>query len=100
MCRVLTVSRYGYYDRHGRPPPDRGQANVRLAAYVQRVYTEHRGHAGASRIAERLRAKAARKHMATTNSNHNLPVAPNLLAQVFTAARPNCKGERHHPCRD
>ncbi len=36
-----------------------------------------------------LRAKAARKYKATTNSNHTLPVAENLLKQNFTAQRPN-----------
>ena len=112
MCRVLTVSRSGYYGWRGRPPSDREQANARLAVDVRRVYTEHKGRTGAPRItkhlreegqkvgknrvasvmqAERLRAKAARKYKATTNSNHNLPVAPNLLEQDFTAARPNCK---------
>ena len=114
MCRVLTVSRSGYYDWRGRPPSDRAQANVRLAADVQRIFTEHKGRTGAPRItkhlreegqkvgkkrvakamqAQRLRAKAARKYKATTNSNHNLPVAPNLLEQDFTAAAPNCKWE-------
>lgn len=36
-----------------------------------------------------LRAKAAKKFKATTNSNHALPVAENLLQQDFTAQRPN-----------
>ncbi len=34
-------------------------------------------------------AKAARKYKATTNSNHNLPVAPNHLAQEFEATAPD-----------
>jgi len=38
-----------------------------------------------------LRAKAAKKFKATTNSKHNLPVAPNLLQQDFIAAAPNQK---------
>ena len=38
-----------------------------------------------------LRAKAAKKFKATTNSKHNLPVAPNLLQQNFTAQAPNQK---------
>ena len=38
-----------------------------------------------------LRAKAAKKFKATTNSNHNLPVAPNLLDQDFIATAPNQK---------
>lgn len=38
-----------------------------------------------------LKARGRRKFKATTNSNHNLPVAPNLLAQNFEASRPNEK---------
>src|SRR3546814_15536426 len=40
---------------------------------------------------EGLRAKAKRKYKATTNSNHKLPVAPNLLQQNFNASVPNQK---------
>jgi len=112
MCRVLSVSRSGYYGWRDRPPSDRAQADARLAADVRRVFEEHKGRAGAPRIAkqlraegqrvgkhrvarvmqiEGLRAKAARKYKATTNSNHKLPVAPNLLEQDFTASAPNQK---------
>ncbi|GHB34549.1 hypothetical protein GCM10009038_37090 [Salinicola rhizosphaerae] len=38
-----------------------------------------------------LRAKAARRFKATTNSQHSLPVAPNLLQQDFVAVGPNQK---------
>ena len=112
MCRVLSVSRSGYYGWRDRPPSDRAQADARLAADVRRVFGEHKGRAGAVRIAkqlrtegqrvgknriarvmqaEGLRAKAALKYKATTNSNHKLPVAPNLLEQDFTATVPNQK---------
>ena len=40
---------------------------------------------------QNLRAKAARKYKATTNSKHNLPVAPNVLQQNFSAEAPNQK---------
>ena len=40
---------------------------------------------------QNLRAKAARKYKATTNSKHDLPVAPNLLAQDFSVGTPNQK---------
>ena len=40
---------------------------------------------------QNLRARAARKYKATTNSKHDLPVAPNLLAQNFNAEAPNQK---------
>jgi transposase InsO family protein len=36
-----------------------------------------------------IRARHKRKYIATTNSNHNLPVAPNLLERNFTASAPN-----------
>lgn len=36
-----------------------------------------------------LVSKAAKKYKATTNSNHNLPVAPNLLNQDFKVSKPN-----------
>jgi len=39
----------------------------------------------------RWRAKAAKKHKATTNSNRSLPVAANLLKQNFTADAPDQK---------
>jgi len=112
MCRVLTVSRSGYYAWRSRPPSDRAQANTRLAVDVHRIFKEHKGRAGSPRITkqlstegqrvgknrvagvmqvEQLRAKAARKYKATTNSNHKLPVAPNLLRQDFTASAPNQK---------
>ena len=112
MCRVQMVSRSGYYAWRSRPPSGRAQANVRLAEDVHRIFTEHKGRIGSPRImeqlhtegqrvgknrvagvmqAEQLRAKAARKYKATTNSNHKLPVAPNLLEQDFTANTPNQK---------
>jgi len=112
MCRVLEVSRSGYYDWRNRPPSSRAQANKRLTADIRRIHQEHKGRVGAPRItrhlheegqrvgknrvahlmsSEGLRAKAARKYKATTNSNHTLPVAPNLLEQDFSATAPNQK---------
>jgi len=112
MCRVLEVSRSGYYDWRNRPLSARAQANQHLTDDIRRLHTEHKGRVGAPRVtrhlreegqrvgknrvahlmrSEGLRAKAARKYKATTNSNHNLPVAPNLLEQDFSATAPNQK---------
>lgn len=112
MCRVLKASRSGYYDWRSRVPSARPEANGHLSGDIRRIYTEHKGRFGAPRITQQLRtegqgvdkkrvarlmlaegllAKAARKYKATTNSNHNLPVAPNLLGQDFTATAPNQK---------
>lgn len=38
-----------------------------------------------------IRSKTVKKYKATTNSNHNLPVAENLLNREFTANKPNQK---------
>ena len=45
----------------------------------------------ASMKRQNLVAKAARKFKYTTDSKHNLPIAPNLLAQNFKATAPNQK---------
>lgn len=105
MCRVLSVSRSGYYAWRGRTPSKRAQARAGLDAKVSVEFEARKGRAGAPRLSRHLgvgrrqvadslrrqglRAKAARKFKATTNSNHSLPVAGNLLKQDFTAQRPN-----------
>lgn len=40
---------------------------------------------------EGIQSKLAKKYKATTNSNHYLPVAENVLNRQFTAAKPNQK---------
>jgi len=47
LCRVLTVSRSGYYDWLKRPVSKRVEANRYLLRQIQRVHGEHRGHSGA-----------------------------------------------------
>lgn len=112
MCRLLSVSASGYYDWRDRPPSKRAKENAEMAAKIKSIYDDECSRAGAKRITKRLkaenirigrhrvarimrlhgwRAKAARKYKATTNSNHGLPVAPNLLQQNFTASRPDEK---------
>lgn len=112
MCKLLSVSISGYYDWRDRAPSKRTQENAILAGKIKMIYDEEHARAGAKRITKRLnledtkigrhrvarimrangwRAKAARKFKATTNSNHKLPVAPNLLQQNFSASRPNEK---------
>jgi len=38
-----------------------------------------------------IKAKTVKKYKVNTNSNHNLPVAENLLNREFTAEKPNQK---------
>mgnify|MGYP001283827576 CR=1 FL=1 len=105
MCRVLDVSSGGYYAWRSRTPSEQAQTRAALDATVREEFKRRKGRAGAPRLSRHLgrgrrqvaqslrrqglRAKAARKFKATTNSNHSLPVAENLLQQDFTAQRPN-----------
>ncbi len=112
MCDLLLVSTSGYYDWRARKPSTRALENIELTQKIKAIFDKEKSRAGAKRIAKRLnsqgvsvgrhrvakimrlnkwRAKAAKKFKATTNSNHHLPVAANLLQQNFTAARPNEK---------
>lgn len=112
MCRLLSVSASGYYDWRSRKPSRREEENRQLANKIKAIFDDEKSRAGALRITKRLnnegtpvgrhrvakimrsngwRARAAKKFKATTNSNHQLPVAPNLLQQNFSAHRPNEK---------
>jgi len=112
MCRMLSVSRSGYYSWKNRPLSSRDQDNQKLVTEIKRIFDDEKGRPGSPRISRRLqeegkpasrhrvaklmrdnglRAKAAKKYKATTNSKHSLPVAPNLLKQNFTADVPDQK---------
>ncbi len=114
MCGVLGLARSGYYAWRqcgGEPSPRRRQQAV-LDQRVAEAFKRRKGRSGAPGLVpdlvhdglavnrktiaaslrrQGLRAKAARKFKATTNSRHSLPVAPNLLEQDFTATAPNAK---------
>ncbi|MDQ5987824.1 MAG: hypothetical protein CSYNP_03570 [Syntrophus sp. SKADARSKE-3] len=104
MCDVFSVSRSGYYARLKRPVSKRKQANTELLEKIRiihrnsdasygspRVYRdlkEHGDTCGENCIArlmlgDGLKAKTKRRFKATTDSKHNLPVAPNLLNREF-----------------
>ena len=105
MCRVLGVSPSGYYAWRNRAPSKQARGRALLDAQVREEFERRKGRAGAPRLSRHLgrgrrqvaqslrrqglRAKAAKKFKATTNSKHTLPVAENLLKQDFTAQRPN-----------
>lgn len=112
MCEILGVSRSGYYTFCGRKPSNQQQANQILDTQIKEIYSAHRGRygtprihrelqaqgtlCGANRVARRLstlglKAKPKKRFIATTDSRHNLPVAPNLLARDFTATAVNQK---------
>ena len=113
MARVLSVSRSGFYAWCSRAVSGNSEDfTALLDERVRTVFEAHRGRYGAPRITielkesgydydrktvaksmrrQSLRARAARRFKATTNSNHTLPVAPNLLEQDFTASEANQK---------
>lgn len=112
MCQMLCVSVSGYYAWLHRNPCARRQRDYELSKKIKAIFDDEKGRAGAPRVTKRLnhegepvskhrvarimrengwRAKAAKKFKATTNSNHQLPVASNLLGQNFFAHKPNEK---------
>ncbi len=120
MNRVLGVSRSGFYrfrQRAGKPTI-RQQQRMVLDKLVAEAFATQKMRAGSPRLVldlcdqgysydrktvaasmqrQNLRARAVRKYKATTNSKHHLPVAPNLLAQDFSASAPNQKWVRSGP---
>lgn len=109
-CRVLGVSRSGYYQWRRSTPSARARADQVLSAEVREIHGEHKGRYGSPRVHRELRARGhrvGRKRVArlmreqglcgrsprrfrrTTDSRHGYRIAPNLLARDFSAAKPN-----------
>jgi putative transposase len=111
MAEVLKVTRSGFYAYLKRPKSNRELENDRLLEKIKEVYQKSHGIYGYPRITDALkscgspsrnrvyrlmkenglRSKTIKKYKATTNSNHKLPVADNLLNREFTASKPNQK---------
>jgi transposase InsO family protein len=110
ICKVMQVKRSGYYDWLTRSKSKRQIENEKLITLVRKIHKDSRQTYGSRRIAKALNAlgvvcgrerartlmklagvvaKQRRKFKATTNSKHNLPVAPNLLDRDFVAKKPN-----------
>lgn len=110
LCRVFEVSRSGFYDWLNGKPSKRAQDDARLKVAIQAVHAQSRETYGPLRMQPELaaqgfvagrdritrlrrelglRCKQKRKFKATTNSNHDLPIADNLLNQNFAPTRPN-----------
>ena len=104
---MLRVKRSAYYAWDKRPESKRSIRKKELTDRVRHEFFSNRQIPGARKIARKLRVgrrlvgdimrengwipKVIKKYKATTNSNHNLPVAENLLNREFTAERPNQK---------
>jgi transposase InsO family protein len=67
MCRVLGVSRSGYYDWRGRPPSKRSQEDAALTERIHEVHHRSRAIYGSPRVHAELKAlgiHCARKRVA------------------------------------
>jgi putative transposase len=111
MCAVLEVSPAGYYDWRDRPVSERTKSNATLLAAIRQVHQDSRGRYGSPRVHAVLRRQgrgasrgrierlmhrhgiraimAPPRRVHTTDSRHDLPTAPNLIARDFTAPAPN-----------
>jgi len=114
-CEVLGVSPSGYHERKAREidptgRPRRNISNDALLLHIRAVHAETKGEYGWPRVWKELlargirvgkqraqklmqlhgiKARAKRKYKATTDSNHSLPVAENLLQRDFSPAAPD-----------
>jgi putative transposase len=111
MCGVLGVSPAGYYAWRSRPESRRSTVNRELVDDIQLVHRNNHGRYGSPRIHAELQAQgrgvsrgrierlmrhhgiraimARPRRVRTTDSRHDLPIAPNLLKREFVAAAPN-----------
>ena len=110
LCAALGVSPAGYYTWRARPASARAQQQDALLVEIRAIHAEFQARYGSPRVHAELtarghdccvntvaklmreqgiRAKTARKFRGTTDSNHDLPVADNLLDRQFDRAAPN-----------
>lgn len=110
LCDVLKISRSGYYCWTRRDESRRQKGYERLVPVVTEIHRQSRGTYGARRVAKDLTAqgepcgrtkagtlmelanvaaKQRKKFKVTTDSKHNLPVAPNLLNREFEVEEPD-----------
>lgn len=101
LCAVLEVTRSGYYAWRGGEETAREASNRLWIERIRRIYEDNKGRYGSPRVTEELlreghvcnrkrverlmrqyglKALSSRKRrVCTTNSDHDQPVAPNLL---------------------
>lgn len=110
MCRVLGVSRSGYYESLGRPPSDHRIEDDQLRPQIKAAFEKGRKNYGTRRIKDTLKkqeihasrrrigrlmreedleVQTRRKFKVTTDSKHDKPIAPNLLEREFSIDTPN-----------
>ncbi len=118
MCRVLKVSKSGFYGWRDRPPSDRARADAMLLEKIARIHRDSRETYGAPRIHFELRVlgvRCARKRVARLmreaglfgcggrrrkartalrSRTEHTPPAPNLVKRNFTPGSRTACGSR------
>lgn len=110
LCRALEVAPSGYYAWVDRPESARAQRDRRLKVLVRASFDASKQRYGSPRIYEDLveldepvsrkrvirlmqedglKARVRKRFKCTTMSDHDQPVAANLLDRQFTADAPN-----------
>lgn len=110
MCRVLNVSRSGFYDWCRRPLSPRAKANAQLLARIREIHARSRESYGAIktwraltaagvpcgrhrvarlRQAHGIEARRLRRFRSLYAPRQGIPLAPNLLNRAFTAPAPD-----------
>lgn len=110
LCQALEVCRSGYYSWRRFPESKRSRENNQLLIKIKDVYTMSKNTYGSPRIYASLRqrgemygkhritrlmringiaAKHRRRYRATTNSDHTMPVAANVLNREFAITELN-----------
>jgi transposase InsO family protein len=108
MCRILNVTRSGYYAWRRRPACARDRRRAEIVVQIRHVYEQSRGTYGSPRVTVELNEQNVqvcqntvakymhdegifvkpRRHFVpqTTDSDHEHPIAANLLDQEFDRA--------------
>jgi putative transposase len=110
LCRCLQVTPSGFYAWRGRPESLRAREDRRLKTLVRASFEGSRRNYGSPRVHEDLieqqvrvsrkrvvrlmqedglKARVRKRYKHTTVSDHDQPIADNLLKQTFDAPRPN-----------
>jgi transposase InsO family protein len=110
MCRVLEVSRSGYYKWLNSGASATKQRRMELLGRIENIYARSKERYGHRRVHQQLKREGMncnhktveklmrehemkprrkRKYKSTTDSKHTLPVAKNVVKRNFTPDRPN-----------
>jgi transposase InsO family protein len=111
LCAVLEVTRSGYYAWRAGHETARELANRLWIEQIRRVYQENKGRYGSPRVTKQLQREghvcnrkrverlmrqhglrglsSRKRRVCTTNSDHDQPIAPNLLLGRAAPSRAN-----------